>query len=443
MKKDWMRWMIIAFLLVGGIGINQSNAQGVVSLQVFYDELRPYGTWMHNPSYGQVWVPRVDRSFVPYGTNGYWIQTEYGNTWVSDYNWGWAPFHYGRWFFDDFYGWVWVPDTVWAPAWVVWRSGGGYYGWAPLMPGLNIHVSLHYYNRIPNYYWNFVPYRYVTYRHVHRHCVPRTQVVNVIHNTTIVNHNYTDNRRQTFFTGPSRSDIERRNGSRVEVYKINDRNRPGVTSVDRGEVSFYRPDLSRSRQSGKTSVPSRVMQDNDDLKNFESRMQRSDMQRKGLSDNVQSYQRGTTKNRNADINRRTLPDDFDAFQRSRERDMQQLNSINKEKQMQRNVYPDQSSFRREQQRSFEKQNERLQNTNPVPQRERQLRQDGNQQTMKQQMQKFDRQSNESFNRSNFSRERSNGTINKGSTYETPRLQSLQQRSSGKSNESNGRQRSTR
>jgi hypothetical protein len=31
-------------------------------------------------------------------------------------------------------GWGWVPGTMWGPAWVSWRSGGGYAGWAPLPP---------------------------------------------------------------------------------------------------------------------------------------------------------------------------------------------------------------------------------------------------------------------------------------------------------------------
>src|SRR5688572_16111934 len=117
MKKVWDRTtkVIVAFALITSANISVANAQTSVSLQVFYDELQPYGTWMDYGNYGYVWMPRVERDFVPYGTNGYWINTSYGNTWVSDYDWGWAPFHYGRWLHDDFYGWIWVPDTQWAP----------------------------------------------------------------------------------------------------------------------------------------------------------------------------------------------------------------------------------------------------------------------------------------------------------------------------------------
>jgi hypothetical protein len=280
MKKVWDRLGMIfaAFALVTAINATTVKAQGSVSLQVFYDELDPYGTWMDYGSYGYVWIPRVERDFVPYGTNGYWIQTTYGNTWVSDYEWGWAPFHYGRWLFDDFYGWIWVPDTEWAPAWVAWRSGGGYYGWAPLMPGIGIHLSFHHYDRIPHRYWNFVPYRYVTYRHVYRHCVPRPTVVNVYNHTTIITHNYTDNRRRTYFTGPSRHEIEKRGGGRSTVYQVNEINRPGRTEVSRTTARFYKPDVDNSRDSRSRAIPPKYVKRDEGgtLRQVETRKQRSD-----------------------------------------------------------------------------------------------------------------------------------------------------------------------
>ena len=76
--------------------------------------------------------------FRPYNTGGHWVWTdEYGWMWASEYAWGWAPFHYGRWVFDDYYGWMWVPGYEWSPAWVEWRTGGDYFGWAPLGPGVS------------------------------------------------------------------------------------------------------------------------------------------------------------------------------------------------------------------------------------------------------------------------------------------------------------------
>jgi len=269
--------MIMGFLLASILHIGAVKAQGSVSFQVFYDELQPYGTWINHSSYGYVWMPRVDRGFAPYATNGYWINTEYGNTWVSDYSWGWAPFHYGRWFYDDFYGWMWVPDNLWGPAWVVWRSGGGYYGWAPLMPGLGYSASYNYYNRIPHRYWSFVPYRYITYRSVYRHCVPRPHVVNIINHTTIVTNNYTDNRSRTYFTGPSRREIERTTQERVRTYSINDQARPGRTSVERDRVSLYKPEIDNSNASRLNSMPSQYMRENGKgkLEQVEARRERT------------------------------------------------------------------------------------------------------------------------------------------------------------------------
>ena len=112
----------------------------------FQDELAPYGDWIDDGSYGRVWTPNaslVGTDFTPYYTGGHWVLTEFGWTWVSDWSWGWAPFHYGRWVIVSGFGWCWVPGTMWGPAWVTWRSGGGYVGWAALPPrGVSVTVDV-------------------------------------------------------------------------------------------------------------------------------------------------------------------------------------------------------------------------------------------------------------------------------------------------------------
>jgi uncharacterized protein DUF6600 len=103
----------------------------------FQDTLAPYGSWVDDPAYGEVWVPSasvVGDDFSPYATNGGWVESEYGWTWVSGWSWGWAPFHYGRWTTIANHGWGWVPGTIWGPSWVSWRVGAGCVGWAPLPP---------------------------------------------------------------------------------------------------------------------------------------------------------------------------------------------------------------------------------------------------------------------------------------------------------------------
>lgn len=103
----------------------------------FVQPLSAYGTWVQYPGYGLVWRPSVGvvgASFRPY-SHGHWEYTEWGWTWVDHHPFGWATGHYGRWFYDARQGWLWVPGTTWGPAWVTWRNGGGYVGWAAMPPG--------------------------------------------------------------------------------------------------------------------------------------------------------------------------------------------------------------------------------------------------------------------------------------------------------------------
>ncbi len=119
----------------------KSNSQEI-SFNTFYSSLSPYGEWVSVGDYGRCWRPvGVAIGWRPYA-DGHWIWTDYGWTWASDYPWGWAPFHYGRWAFDPEYGWIWIPGYVWAPAWVEWRWGGGYAGWAPMPPGFHFRVDV-------------------------------------------------------------------------------------------------------------------------------------------------------------------------------------------------------------------------------------------------------------------------------------------------------------
>jgi len=219
-------------------GYNQYSGQP----QDFYNELGPYGQWVQTPQYGTVWIPNVPQGFQPYATNGHWVVTEYGNTWVSDYAWGWGPFHYGRWFQDPRMGWAWVPGYDWGPAWVSWRSGGGYYGWAPLGPGMNINVNLN----IPANYWVFVPQVYITSPNIYSYYVPRPRVVNIYQNTTIINNVYRSNNR-AYAYGPHRDEIERVTRRSVPVYRIENAGRPGRDEVrNNNSVGIYRPEVNRN-----------------------------------------------------------------------------------------------------------------------------------------------------------------------------------------------------
>ena len=152
----------------------------------FQDALEPYGSWIDDGTYGRVWQPEsavVGADFVPYDTNGYWTLTEFGWTWVSNWNWGWAPFHYGRWIVIAGHGWCWTPGTMWGPAWVSWRSGGGYVGWAP-MPPRGVRVVSHFGARSG---WRFVAAdRFGHGRRVD--AVPHNQVPAIWRRTEAVSH---------------------------------------------------------------------------------------------------------------------------------------------------------------------------------------------------------------------------------------------------------------
>ncbi|WP_375445868.1 DUF6600 domain-containing protein [uncultured Fibrella sp.] len=223
-------------------GYNQYSGQP----QDFYNDLGPYGQWVQTPQYGTVWIPNVPQGFQPYATNGHWVVTEYGNTWVSDYAWGWGPFHYGRWYQDPRMGWAWVPGYDWGPAWVSWRSGGGYYGWAPLGPGMNINVNIN----IPANYWVFVPQVYITSPSIYSYYVPRPRVVTIYQQTTIINNVYRANNR-VYAYGPQRDEIERVTRRSVPVYRIENSGRPGRDEVRSNSIGIYRPEPTRGTRDSR------------------------------------------------------------------------------------------------------------------------------------------------------------------------------------------------
>lgn len=140
-----------------------ATAEAAVSVKfsIFFSDLQPYGRWVHNADYNYVWVPtHVDRKWAPY-THGHWVYTDrYGWYFESDEPFAPIVYHYGRWGYEPALGWYWVPGTTWAPAWVAWRRGDRYVGWAPLPPenngystGVNITINI---GAIPRDHWYFV-----------------------------------------------------------------------------------------------------------------------------------------------------------------------------------------------------------------------------------------------------------------------------------------------
>jgi hypothetical protein len=123
----------MAIVVLALAGVRPVEARTDVSIDFFYDSLGSGGNWVEVGDYGYCWQPTVAVStgWRPYA-DGYWAYTDLGWTWVSYEDFGWATYHYGRWVRLRDRGWFWVPGREWGPAWVSWRTGGDYVGWAPL-----------------------------------------------------------------------------------------------------------------------------------------------------------------------------------------------------------------------------------------------------------------------------------------------------------------------
>ena len=235
-----------------------SAQQPYVSFQLFYDQLSPYGEWVDYRDYGYVWIPDAGPDFVPYSTQGHWILTDYGWTWMSDYSWGWAPFHYGRWDYDHYYGWFWVPGNEWGPAWVSWRRADGYYGWAPMEPGISLSVSFGRGYDSHNDHWIFVRDRDIDRNDINHYYISRSDENQIARRSSVINNTYVDNSRHTtYVAGPARTDIQRATGRQVNPVAIQEYNKPGQ-DMNNGKFRIYRPEVARSNGGGVKPAPSRI-----------------------------------------------------------------------------------------------------------------------------------------------------------------------------------------
>lgn len=164
------------------IRLAQAGPQGgaaTMDVNLFYDQLGRFGTWVAHPDYDYVFIPSdVGPGWRPY-QEGRWVWTEqYGWYWESYEPFGWATYHYGRWGYDPSYGWFWVPGDTWAPAWVTWRRGGGRTGWAPIAPdrpGYAVGRPAHYAPPVAES-WVFVEDRYMAAEDIAVHVAPIPQI---------------------------------------------------------------------------------------------------------------------------------------------------------------------------------------------------------------------------------------------------------------------------
>jgi hypothetical protein len=259
--KLWLALAVAAVMMNGALNLTDSprwtllggaaaHAGVRVDIGFFYNELAPYGYWQPYEPYGWVWYPNVEDGWQPY-TIGHWVFTnEYGWIWVSSEPWGSIPFHYGRWFYDSNYGrWAWVPGTVWGPAWVSWRVGNGFIGWAPLPPTVEFEPGIGFSAPVRNYgiswhSWCFVPESRFLSPRLERIIVPRPRNVALLNNTEDVTHYAVVNER-IINRGIDIGRLEQIAQTRVPRYRVAevDRPVPGKMQMREGQVSLFRPQV--------------------------------------------------------------------------------------------------------------------------------------------------------------------------------------------------------
>lgn len=180
--------------------------------------LAVHGSWVEVRSYGRCWRPvGVAVGWRPY-CDGTWVWTDCGWYWQSDEPWAWACYHYGSWVYDSDFGWVWIPDIEWAPAWVHWRVGGGFIGWAPCPPRGVVVVAPH--------------FSFVAVGRFHDRVRPSSVVIN---DTTIINKTKVINevkrvdrdiggarRKVVFNEGPGVAEIQKVTGQKIDAIPVHE-----------------------------------------------------------------------------------------------------------------------------------------------------------------------------------------------------------------------------
>ena len=206
------------------------QARADVSIDFFYNNLSG-GNWIEVGDYGYGWQPDVatgDPNWRPYA-DGYWAYTDVGWTWISYEDFGWATYHYGRWANLADYGWVWFPgsDLEWGPAWVSWRTGGDYVGWAPLPPrgpgiayaggAIGGRVDIEF--DIGPAYYNFIDARFIGEPVLRDRIFPYSQNVTYIDNTVNVT-NITVQNNVVYNYGPDYNTLSSYSSRPIQRLKI-------------------------------------------------------------------------------------------------------------------------------------------------------------------------------------------------------------------------------
>lgn len=235
----------------------------------YQTELQPYGEWVETREYGRCWVPRGrPAGWRPY-TMGRWQYSDQREwMWVSEgdeADWGVVTYHYGRWYEEPSRGWVWVPGSTWAPAWVSWREGGGYCGWAPLPPRIRdgYRVNAVVVDRyVPADRYVFVEDRYIGQPRVHEHVV-RNNVTIINQTTNITNITYVNNR--VVNRGVQVEKIERASNRKIEpvhTVQVSSREQAKTLAAQGKPVIFEPPAIRKAAVQQQQTVKVQYQQKN-------------------------------------------------------------------------------------------------------------------------------------------------------------------------------------
>ncbi len=260
MMRKRLMVLVLAALVVLGLGTGRASAQpygpsggpmgGPMDSSYFYDSLAPYGEWINLSPWGNVFCPyNQGIGWTPY-SDGDWVDSDWGWTFESDAPWAWAGYHYGRWAFDANCGWVWIPGTVWGPAWVAWRFGGGFCGWAPLPPqvgfgfGIGLQLGGFDLDDIPWSNWCFTDVNWLGRRGMRNHVFERTRNLEFFQQTrNITNYGFEGNR--IIDRGIDPREVERLTHRTIPRYEIADKGMAGshISRFNGNRLEMFRPNL--------------------------------------------------------------------------------------------------------------------------------------------------------------------------------------------------------
>jgi hypothetical protein len=244
--------------------LSPSWSEPAADYSMFYDSLRTHGRWLEVSGYGYAFRPsQADRpNWRPY-VDGRWVWTDRGWTWSSQEPFGWACYHYGRWVRVSRHGWIWIPGREWAPAWVSWRHGRDFVGWAPLPPGASARHGIGHdcdarYSLAPSSY-TFISASDFGRRSYVNCGLPTTRVTTVFQQTVNVTSIVYVSQQSTCIQrgGPAIDWVEKQCRTRVPraTVRLADRPAPIGPRADRDQPSFVAAPVPLAMKDGPRHTP--------------------------------------------------------------------------------------------------------------------------------------------------------------------------------------------